>query len=399
MTTPKLILKAGREKSLKQRHPWIFSGAIERVENDPQPGETTQVHAAHGKFLAQAAFSPQSSIRARIWTWNPDERVNADFFRARIGRAILSRQGWTDMPPHGAVRLVHGESDGLPGLIVDRYANTMVMQCLSWGVEYWRETIAGILVEQPGIKRVFERSDADVRALEGLPPRVGPVRDGPPPEQMEIVENGLRFWVNVHHGHKTGFYLDQRANRQLMRERAAGREVLNCFSYTGSFTVYALAGGAVSVLSIDSSAEALSLARENVLLNDLPLEKAEWIEGDVFRELRVLRDRARSFDLIVLDPPKFASTAAQAQRAARGYKDINLLAFKLLRPGGLLFTFSCSGGISASLFEKIVAGAALDAGVDAQIIGWMTQGADHPVALNFPEGAYLKGLVVMKRKE
>jgi len=397
MATPKLILKSGREKSLKQRHPWIFSGAVARVENDPQPGETVQVYAAHGKFLAQAAFSPQSSIQARVWTWRPDERVDADFFRARIERVTRSRQGRVDIFPNGATRLVHGESDGLPGLIVDRYVDTVVMQCLSWGVEYWQETIAEILAGQPGVKCVFERSDVDVRALEGLSPRVGPVRGALPPERMEFVENGLRFWVDVQHGHKTGFYLDQRANRQLVRESANKRAVLNCFSYTGAFTVYALAGGATSVLSIDSSAGALSLARENVLLNDLPLEKTEWTEGDVFRELRALRDRARSFDLIILDPPKFASTAAQAQRAARGYKDINLLAFKLLRPGGYLFTFSCSGGVSTALFDKIVAGAALDADVAAQIIGRMSQAADHPVALNFPEGAYLKGLILLKQ--
>jgi 23S rRNA (cytosine1962-C5)-methyltransferase len=397
MTIPKLILKAGREKSLKQRHPWIFSGAIARVENDPQPGETVQVHAAHGKPLALAAFSPQSSIRARVWTWNPDEPVDTNFFHARIGRAIHARQGWLDKSPTGAARLVHGESDGLPGLIVDRYADVMVMQCLSWGAEYWRETIADVLAGQSGVNCVFERSDADVRALEGLSPRVGLVRGDLLPERIEIVENGLRFWVDIHRGHKTGFYLDQRSNRQLLREVSAGREVLNCFSYTGAFTVCALAGGAASVLSIDSSAEALSLARENVLLNGFPLEKTTWIEGDVFRELRTLRDHARSFDLIVLDPPKFASTAAQAQRAARGYKDINLLAFKLLRPGGYLFTFSCSGGVGVELFGKIVAGAALDADVDAQIVGRMSQGADHPVALNFPEGAYLKGLVLLKQ--
>ncbi len=396
MSLPLLHLKPGREKSLHHRHPWIFSGAIARVEGDPQPGETLRVSTADGEILAQAAYSPQSSIRARVWTWNPHEIVNPDFFRARIGRAIQARQGWVEPSPNGAYRLVHGESDGLPGLIVDRYADTVVVQYLSWGTEFWRDTITSLLAELPGVTRVFERSDVDVRELEGLPPRVGPVSGDLPPARVDISENGLRFGVDIFHGHKTGFYLDQRANRQVVREKAAGRDVLNCFSYTGAFTVYALAGGATSVVSIDSSADALALAKENVAMNDLPAEKAEWIEGDVFRELRTLRDRARSFDLIILDPPKFAATASQAERAARGYKDINLLAFKLLRLGGLLFTYSCSGGVSADFFEKIVAGAALDANVEAQVLGRMSQGADHPVALNFPEGAYLKGLVLLK---
>ena len=395
MPLPSLILKPGRDKSVKQHHPWIFSGAIARVEGDPAPGETVSVVASHGGFLALAAYSPQSSIRARIWTWNPEEVIGPEFFRARLGRATLSR-GEVALDPQEGVRLVHGESDGLPGLIVDRYADSLVMQCLSWGAEIWRETFADILAEQPGVTCVFERSDADVRGLEGLSPRVGLVRGTPPPARVEIVENGLRFWVDVIRGHKTGFYLDQRTNRQLVREAAAGREVLNCFAYTGAFTVYALAGGANLVVSIESSNEAISMAQENVSLNDLPTEKTEWIEGDVFRELRTLRDQALSFDLIILDPPKFAATASQAEKAARGYKDINLLALKLLRSGGLLFTFSCSGGVSAELFEKIVAGAALDAGAEAQIIGRMSQGADHPVALNFPEGEYLKGLVIRK---
>lgn len=394
MPLPTLILKPGRDKSVKQRHPWIFSGAIAHVEGEPAPGETVRVVASHGGFLALAAYSPQSSIRARIWTWNPDEPVDPSFFRARIARAALARAAFST--PRGAYRLIHGESDGLPGLIVDHYADTLVMQCLSQGTEHWRQVLTTLLAEQPDITYIFERSDVDVRDLEGLPPHVGPLTGAMPTAPLEILENGLRFGVDIVHGHKTGFYLDQRANRQSVREMSAGREVLNCFSYTGAFTVYALAGGATSVLSIDSSADALAQARENVALNGFSDEKTEWLEGDVFKELRTLRDRARSFDLIILDPPKFAATASQAERAARGYKDINLLALKLLRPGGILFTFSCSGGVSAEFFEKIVAGAALDAGVEAQIIGRMSQGADHPVALNFPEGAYLKGLVIRK---
>jgi 23S rRNA (cytosine1962-C5)-methyltransferase len=293
-----------------------------------------------------------------------------------------------------ALRLVHGESDFVPGLVVDRYADTLVMQCSSSGVEMWRETLADMLMDLTGAERVYERSEVDVRLLEGLEHRRGPLRGSLPPDRILIQENGLKFWVDVQRGHKTGHYLDQRANREQVRKLAQGRSVLDCFSYTGGFTTYSLAGGAASVCALDASAEALELGRENVAINRLPAGSVEWLQGDVFQVLRTFRDQGRKFDLIVLDPPKFAQTASQAQRAARGYKDINLLAFKLLRSTGLLVTFSCSGGISEELFQKIVAGAALDAGVEAKIHKRLHQGVDHPVALNFPEGAYLKGLVI-----
>ncbi|MEW5942067.1 MAG: class I SAM-dependent methyltransferase, partial [Chloroflexota bacterium] len=282
----------------------------------------------------------------------------------------------------------------------DRYGDILVLQSLTTGSEFWKETIADILLEETGLTTIYERSDADVRELEGLPPITGLLRGSITNLQLPITihEHGLQFHVNLASGHKTGFYLDQRANRLNVRELAEGREALDCFCYTGGFTVNALAGGAKSVLSVDSSADALSLARENNSLNNLPVTRHSSLEGDVFHLLRKLRDEGRAFDMIVLDPPKFAPTAAQAEKAARGYKDINLLAFKLLRPGGLLVTFSCSGGVDAALFQKIVAGAALDAGVDAQIVEHLSQAADHPVALNFPEGAYLKGLVCVRTK-
>lgn len=392
----KLILKSGREKSILHLHPWIFSGAIERVEGEPQPGETVQVLDSNREPLGLAAYSPSSQIRARMWTFDPHQQVGPDLFREKLQSAISLRQ--ISIPPAetDALRLVFAESDGLPGLIVDRYGDLLVMQCLSAGIDYWREIFADLLLELTGVKSIYERSDVDVRVLEGLPERVGPVRGEAPTDRIEIRENGLRFWVDVLAGHKTGFYLDQRANRNALRTLAAGRDVLNCFAYSGGFSIYSLSGGAHSVISIDSSADVLELGRENLALNGLNPEQAEWVQGDVFQLLRRYRDMARSFDLIVLDPPKFAQNASQAERAARGYKDINLLAFKLLRPGGLLFTFSCSGGVSADLFQKIVAGAAVDAGVEARIIRRLFQGPDHPVALNFPEGAYLKGLVVYK---
>ncbi len=294
-----------------------------------------------------------------------------------------------------AFRLIHAESDGLPGLIVDRYADVLVVQYLSVGAEYWRETIADVLNKETGLQVIFERSDADVRKLEGLAPLVGLQRGELSGALVSIVENGLKFNVDIATGHKTGFYLDQRRNRKRVRELVANREVLDCFCYTGGFSVSALAGEARSVLSVDASGDALALCKENVLLNDLPAEQHSILEGDVFVLLRKFRDEGRFFDMVILDPPKFAPTAAQAEKAARGYKDINLLGFKLLRPGGILVTFSCSGGVDAALFQKIVASAALDAGVEAKIMEYLSQAPDHPVALQFPEGTYLKGLVAL----
>jgi 23S rRNA (cytosine1962-C5)-methyltransferase len=390
----KIILKPGREKSLLRRHPWIFSGAIHNVEGEPAPGATVDLFSAKGDFLARAAYSPESQIRARVWTF-ADEPVDADFLRRRIQRSIHAREIWNLSQETDAIRLVHAESDGLPGLIVDRYGETLVLQSLTTGSEFWKETIADILLGETGLSSIYERSDADVRELEGLPPIVGSLR-GNPPEQITIKEHGLSFTVSLTEGHKTGFYLDQRANRLKVRGLAQDRAVLDCFCYTGGFTLNALAGGAKSVLSVDASAGALELGKKNAALNGLPPERQEWMEGDVFVLLRKFRDEGRSFDMVILDPPKFAPTQAQAERAARGYKDINLLAFKLLRPGGILVTFSCSGGVDAGLFQRIVAGAALDAGVDAQIVEHLSQSPDHPVALTFPEGTYLKGLVCLK---
>jgi 23S rRNA (cytosine1962-C5)-methyltransferase len=309
-------------------------------------------------------------------------------------RALAARQAAISPGTTDAYRLVHAESDGLPGLIADLYRDVVVVQFLSSGAEYWRETITRSLHELTGCRCVYERSDVDVRILEGLEARTGALIGERPESRLQVTEHGLHFWIDFQRGHKTGFYLDQRENRARLRSLARGRLTLDCFTYTGGFTIAALAGGAPGVTAIDSSSEALGLAQENVALNNLPGERVEWVAGDVFQTLRKYRDQGRKYDLIVLDPPKFAPTAAQAQRAARGYKDINLLAFKLLNPGGMLVTFSCSGGVSEDLFQKIVAGAALDAGVDALLLERLHQGPDHPVALNFPEGAYLKGFIL-----
>lgn len=394
-----LSLKPGREKSLLRRHPWVFSGAIAETRGPVAAGETVEVRAANGDFLAWAAYSPHSQIAARSWSFDAAATIDAAFLRQRLAAAIHARQRLASGPA-SAMRLAHAESDGLPGFVLDRYADTLVAQFLSAGAEYWRQTLAELALELTGLKRLYERSDVDVRLLEGLPLRTGVVCGDEPPgkiiiEEADAAGRSLHFGLDVRAGHKTGYYLDQRFNRQRVGAYAAGRQVLDCFCYSGGFSTYALAGGAASVTLLDASSDALATARENLALNGLPLEQAEFLEGDVFHLLRKFRDSRRSFDLIVLDPPKFAQTASQAERAARGYKDINLLAFKLLRPGGILATFSCSGGIDDGLFQKIVAGAALDAGVDAQVLEHLHQAPDHPVALNFPEGAYLKGLIVL----
>ncbi len=386
----KLILKPGREKSLKRKHPWIFSGAVARVEGEPKEGETVAVRSADGEFLAVAAYSPNSQIRARVWDWR-ERDIDGAFFRERIERAVNARAALAHSGTSDALRLVHGESDGMPGIIADRYGDTVVMQFNSAGAERWRDKIIDNIQVVTGATCLWERSDAEVRHLEGLPPRTGLLRGTAPAAPLVISEHGLRSEVGFEGGHKTGFYLDQRDNRIKVRELARDADVLDCFCYSGGFALNALAGGAKSVTAIDSSADALAQAQRNAGLNQLP--QAEWMEGDVFQSLRRFRDQGKSFDLIVLDPPKFAPTVSHVEKAARAYKDINLLGFKLLRPGGVLVTFSCSGGVSADLFQKIVAGAALDAGVDARVTDWLHAAADHPVALNFPEGEYLKGLI------
>lgn len=388
-----IVLKPGREKSLLRRHPWIFSGAIDQVAGVAGKGDTLPVYDAAGNFLAWAAYNPDSQIAARVWSWQEAEKIDREFFRCRIERGLAMRNEMWLTGNSTAQRLIHAESDGLPGLVVDRYGDVLAMQVGSAGPEHWRDTIADILQELHNPACIYERSDSDVRELEGLPARNGVLR-GTLPLDIEVIEHGLCFKVDVAAGQKTGFYLDQCDNRALTRTMAHGKDVLNCFCYTGGFTLYALRGGAKSVLSIDASEEALKIAQQNAALNNLDESKLEWQCADVFQALRTLRDQNRKFDLIILDPPKFAPTAAFAEKAARGYKDINLLGFKLLRPGGLLFTYSCSGGISAELFQKIVAGAALDAGVDAQVVYHLHASADHPVLLSFPEGEYLKGLVL-----
>jgi len=388
-------LRVGKERSLLRRHPWIFESAIARGGADA--GETVRIESFDGKFLAWAAFSPASKIRARVWSFDEGRRIDESFFIALCLGSVRAR-GRFDIQSNG-VRLVHGESDGLPGLIVDRYGDTLVAQFTSNGAERWKSVLADALLQATGLSKLYERSDAHSRALEGLPEAKGWLR-GEGPVELLLQEHAWQLNVNIAEGHKTGFYLDQRDNRKRFfdyAQRLKFGQVLNCYCYTGGFTVAALKAGAAHVTSIDSSGPALAQAAAHLALNGLDPSRATFIDADVNASLRAFIDQGRSFDAIVLDPPKFAPTAAHAERAARAYKDINRLAFKLLAPGGVLFTFSCSAGIPADLFHKIVASAGCDAGVDGYIHERLSGAPDHPMTLAFPEGEYLKGLVVMRR--
>lgn len=394
-----VTLKPSKEKSLLRRHPWVYANAIDRVEGKPALGATVVVRAHDGRFLARAAYSPHSQIRLRVWSLDEGEPIDHAFFKRRVQRAFAHRQAF--VRDTGAVRLIFGEADGLPGLIVDYYVEDsgagrgqLVCQFMAAGVEAWKEAIVAALVGATGCPNVYERSDVSIREKEGLEQATGVLAGDAPPETLVTRENGVRYHVDVRTGHKTGFYVDQRENRALVQAYAAGRDVLNCFCYTGGFSLAALGGGAKRVVSIDSSGEALALARANVEANGFDPERAQWLDADAFRTLRSLVDAGDRFDLVVLDPPKFAPAREHVDRAARAYKDINLSGFRLLRPGGLLFTYSCSGAIDADLFQKIVAGAAADARVDARILKRLGAGLDHPLLAAFPEGEYLKGLLL-----
>ncbi len=387
-------LNEGKERSLLRRHPWVYAGSIARGKADA--GETVRVEAHDGRFLAWGAYSPTSMIRVRAWSFDEAERVDAALFERRIHAAVALR-GRMQIASTG-VRLVHGEADGLPGLIVDRYGDTLSAQFLAAGTERWKATIADALLGATGAARLYERSDSGVRGLEGLPAVSGWLR-GDGDTEVTIDEHGWKLTLDVAQGHKTGYYLDQRENRahfaQWVRQFGC-RRVLNCYAYTGGFSVAALAGGADEVSSVDSSAPALQRAERHVVLNDHDPARHRAADADVNQFLRDALKDGRRYDAIVLDPPKFAPSAAHAERASRAYKDINRLALKLLEPGGLLLTFSCSGGIGADLFHKIVAGAAIDAGVDGALLQRLEGAPDHPTTLTFPEGEYLKGLAILK---
>ena len=390
----RVVLQPGKEKPVRQRHPWVFSGAIARVEGEPAPGALVRVCDAEERFLARGVYNPRSQIVVRLLTWDESERVDEGFWQRRLQRAFRGRAPLLADSRTTAYRLVHAESDGLPGLVVDRYSEWLVVQFSAWAAEAGRSHILKVLCGMEGIKGIFERADPTARRREGLPLQEGVLWGEAPPERVIICEGGHRFAVDVRKGQKTGFYLDQRENRRRVAAYAAGRTALNAFGYTGAFAVYLLAAGATHVTTVDSSREALELTEENLRLNGFdPDRQAEQVQGDAFTILRDWRASGRLFSLIVLDPPKFATSQGQVASAARGYKDINLLALQLLEPGGILATFSCSGLVSADLFQKIVFGASVDAGRDVQVLERLSQGPDHPILLSFPEGEYLKGVI------
>lgn len=389
--TVRLILAKGREKSLLRRHPWVFSGAVARMEGKAQLGETIDICDSQGKWLAKGAWSPESQIRARVWSWQADESIDIAFFVKRLQAAQQLRDWLAERDDLDSYRLIAGESDGLPGVTIDRFGTFLVMQLLSAGAEYQRAAIITALQKCYPNCAIYDRSDVSVRKKEGLELVQGPVTGEIPPPLLPITEHGMKLLVDIQTGHKTGYYLDQRDSRLATRRYAQNKRVLNCFSYTGGFAVSALLGGCTEVLSVDTSQAALDIARENVELNGLDLTKAQFVRDDVFKLLRRYRDEGEKFDLIVMDPPKFVENKNQLNGACRGYKDINMLAMQLLNPGGILLTFSCSGLMATDLFQKIIADAALDAQRDVQFIEQFRQAADHPVIASYPEGMYLKG--------
>jgi 23S rRNA (cytosine1962-C5)-methyltransferase len=390
---PRVWLKAGREKSLRRRHPWVFSGAIDRVEGEPAAGATVDLVASSGELLGRGAYSPASQIRTRVWSFDAGEMIDAAFLRRRLVRAIESRRRLDLLDAEAACRLVFSESDGLPGLIVDRYGEFLVCQFLSAGAEAWRDTLVESLLELCAPRGIYERSEGGARHKEGLASRRGSLAGEAPPRELAIVSSGARLVVDIASGQKTGAYLDQQHNRRRVAAHARNAEMLDAFSYTGGFAISCLRGGASRATLVDSSAEALQLAERETAANDVA-DRCRYVIGNVFEELRVVRDAGTRFDLVVLDPPKFVHSADQIAAGSRGYKDINMLGLALVRPGGVLATFSCSGHVDAGLFQKIVAGAAVDAGRTAQILERLSQPPDHPVATEFPESDYLKGLIL-----
>ncbi len=390
-----LQLKKGREKPVNNRHPWIFSGAIKQIQGKPEPGDIVDIVSSKGDWLGRSYYNPHSQIRARILSWDENQAIDENFWRTKIQQAINGRSALQLEPATIAYRFINAESDGLPGLIVDRYGDWLVIQCLTLGIDCRKEMIIDLLQEMIQPTGIIERSDVSVRRKEGLEEFTAVQRGNAPPDQYIVLENNHQFAVNLLEGHKTGLYLDQRENRTAVccPQHVAGKDVLNLFAYTGGFALYAAAAGASKITSVDSSADVLIQAEKNIILNGHERPQDEYVVADAFELLRHYRDNDQRFDVIILDPPKFVHSQRDIKAATRGYKDLNWLAMRLLNPGGLLATFSCSGLISADLFQKVLFGAAVDAERDVQLIQTLTQSADHPVLLTFPESAYLKGFI------
>lgn len=391
----KIILHESRDKSLKRKHPWIFSKAIKEVVNEPSNGADINIYDCNNNFLAVAAYSPNSQIRARVWSFNKDEKIDKDFFKAKILKAYEARKLMLEVTAMSACRIIAAESDSIPGLIVDMYNNYLVLEVLSAGAEFHLKEIVAALREVFPEHNIYERSDVEVRKKEGLELRKGVIFGENPPTEIEITENeNMKLLVDIENGHKTGYYLDQRDNRAALAKYCKGKSVLNCFSYTGGFSLYALKGRALKVANVDVSQRALDTAKRNIVLNHLDPGRVKFIKEDVFKFLRNEKAKNNKYDVIVLDPPKFAESRGQLDKACRGYKDINMLAASIINPGGYLMTYSCSGHMTPDLFQKVVADAILDANREGQIVEYLQQASDHPISTAYPEGLYLKGLVV-----
>lgn len=393
MITTQVILKPGREKSVNNRHPWIFSGAINRVEGKPANGDVVDVWNSKARFVARGIYNEKSQIQVRLLTWNPNDMINEDFWRRRIRRAVAGRQALLDAPDTDAFRLVYAEADGVPGFIADRYGAWVVVQFLSLAAERYRQAILDALIDLIAPQGIYERSEGEGREKEGLVSVTGSIWGEVPPDIIEILENGHTFLVDIKLGQKTGFFLDQRENRLKVSKYFANKEILNAFAYTGGFAVYAAYAGAKRIMNVDTSERALQMAERNIRRNGFGDREDVYAVADAFEIMRAYRDNNWKFDVVILDPPKFAQSKRQVEKATQGYKDINLLGMKLLKPGGILISFSCSGSVSADLFQKVLFGAAVDAGRHVQIIERLSQSSDHPVLLTYPESEYLKGLI------
>lgn len=393
MITAQVILKKDREKSVLNKHPWIFSGAVSRVEGNPENGDVVDVWNSRARFVGRGIYNEKSQIRVRLLTWNPNDPIDEDFWRRRISRAVSGRLVLKQNQTTDSYRVVYSEADGVPGFIADVYGPWLVVQFMSLAVERHRRVIINTLLDLIEPQGIYERSDSDSREKEGLVPVTGPVWGELPPDLIEIVENQHHFMVDVKLGHKTGFYLDQRENRQKLTKYFAGKEVLNAFAYTGGFSVYAAHAGATRIVNVDTSERALQIAENNMQRNGFTGREDVYAVADVFDILRSYVEARWKFDVIILDPPKFAHSKRQVEKATHGYKDINMLAMKLLKRGGILATFSCSGSVSRDLFQKVLFGASIDAGRTVQIIEQLSQSPDHPILLTCPETEYLKGFV------
>lgn len=389
----RIYLKEGREKSLRRKHPWVFSKAVNKIKGNPMVGDTVDIFDSKEKWLAVGAYSPDSQIRVRVWSFKPNTPIDTAFFKARLRSAQQRRDWFISRDQLTGYRLIAGESDGLPGITIDRYDDIIVCQLLSAGADFHRHSLVAALNELYPDCYIYERSDVDVRKKEGLPLVTGWLGKEKPSTEVQIKEHGISIHVDVASGHKTGFYLDQRDSRQAAGIYAKDRTVLNCFSYTGTFSLHCVANGAKHVTNVDVSQQALDLAKRNHELNDLPMDNVDFVKEDVFKLLRQYKAEGKKFDMIILDPPKFVDSKAQLTSACRGYKDINMIAMQILNPGGTLLTFSCSGLLEAGLFQKVVADAALDAHKNVYFVERLQQAADHPISSNYPEGYYLKGLI------